>query len=115
LVNFAYRTGDTEPLQRASSEACKTCQNTIETVETQYGSGGRFEAGQIEVNLAVPVPGARDVFPVSAQIDQQPLRKINADGSPGETSDGEQDLALTLTVGTKEGDWSMLSVAPGQG
>jgi hypothetical protein len=114
LVNYGYRTGQIATLRAASSGDCATCQNTLQTIEDQYADGGRFFGGQIY--LGTIVVSGRDstgAFGVAASLDQEPLRRVNSDGSPGEISDGERGLVLNLRVAKADSKWQMMAIAPG--
>ena len=48
LVNYAYQTGDVEPLKAVTPPDCGVCGGVFETAPAAYADGGWLEGGQVE-------------------------------------------------------------------
>jgi hypothetical protein len=95
LVNYAYTTGETDPVSAISEATCEACTDILALIEAQYEDGGRFMGGTIEVEGAeAPEPDSSGVMLVTTRYRQDPVISVEANGSTTTT-----EARPTRTVG----------------
>lgn len=82
VLNYAYATGDTEPVQELSLPVCELCSETVTEIEDAYGPGGHIEGGVATVTLVrSPPPDADGVVSVSVLLEQAIYTTVALDGT----------------------------------
>jgi len=114
LVNYAYATGDTEPVQAASEAGCDTCANIIETIEDQYSGGGHIEGGQLSVLSAeAPAPQPGEIALVTTRVAQAPLRGISSTGEVVVDQAADSGVTNAFFVQPLDGGWRAAGIGEG--
>ena len=105
LANYAYATGNTEPLKAVSEGDCDTCNNIMETIDEQYADGGRFRGGTISVEGAeAPAPDESGVLLVTTRYSQAAVTNVEADGSSS-TTDPRPGTTVGFVIALVDSRW----------
>jgi hypothetical protein len=106
LVNYAYATGDVEPVDAASGGECETCANFVHSIEQQYSGGGSFEGGLITVLDAVaPEPDPSAPALVTGRYSQSAIRAHDSGGQV-ETKEAEKpSVTVAFYVERRGEEW----------
>lgn len=111
LVNYAYATGDTEPLRRASHSDCETCASVVDQVEQRYSTGGRISGGEISVVSAQAGPiDDVGISLVTTAYDQASLTELDADGNVVTTGSGEDDSVIAFYAEFAGDEWRAFGI-----
>ncbi|MFT4298086.1 MAG: DUF6318 family protein [Aeromicrobium sp.] len=112
VINYASHTGDTGPLQQASTPDCTGCQDYIKKFDERAERGGTIVNGDWHVATAEQS---------TYGIDQAWVATIHlAAGSVQESADSEfeefsaSDEVVTLIAGFNDSQWQMMYFAPGR-
>jgi len=111
LVNFAYLTGDTEPVKDLSHPDCKSCVSIAEQVDDHVARGGTFAGGNIEITAASPTSlDERGVALVSLGYRQAPLVEMDRAGAT--TNSGASSSGSMAFYGAYDGArWVTFGIA----
>lgn len=106
LVNYAYATGDTGPLVSASDTRCETCSSFIDSIESQYSSGGSFTGGAISVLDAVaPEPDPHAPSLVTSLYSQEAIAAVSSEGEVTAETPAEPSTTIAFYVARNADAW----------
>lgn len=110
LLNYAYDTGDTEPLAALSPSVCKVCSGTISDINEIYGAGGRLEGAEmVPSRVLSPPPDARNLVAVGVTFTEAASIRVNADGSrTEEPATAETEVGFVLVH--ENGAWQLRGI-----
>jgi len=108
-LNYAYQTGDTEPLRAISESGCQTCSDLSDEIEERRCSGKRLEGGLAVVDLVRSPPPEKGIVSVSAQLTQAEGQLVADDGST-ETVAAEPPSNLGFVAAFEEGRWMLAGI-----
>lgn len=111
-LNYAFSTGDTQPLREVSPEGCGTCDNVIADVDSIYGRSSLLEGGEIIVITAFAPDGQPDParIEVLLRIDQAEATEITSSGARVAFSDAGT-TSFTFRA-LWDGGWVAAGVVP---
>lgn len=108
LVNYGYRTGDTEPLEVLSAEGCSACFDYVNLIDQVTGNGSRALADPLLIETVnSPPPEDGGVVTAVTYREQSVLLQIG-EAKTTRGSDGEA-TRLEAGLGWEEG-WTMLEL-----
>lgn len=107
-LNFAYRTGNTEPLRKLSSPSCDTCVEFSRSAENIYRNGSLQGGQYITSRYAVSAGNIKGAFLVSVLYKQTNAIVLDAAGRQKErlaSTSGE----VIFELARNHDGWSILS------
>jgi len=114
LVNYAYATGNTEPVVAVSTPKCESCSNTVATIDDQYSNGGRIEGGQITVvGAESPAPEPNRPVLVTTVYSQAPLASVTAGGETSTESPAEENETVGFFIEWSDDAWTAVGIGEG--
>jgi hypothetical protein len=113
-LNYAYATGDTDPLAEASIEGCETCETAVENIASVYEQGGLIEGGEVLLTSALAPPGQSDPsrIEVSVLLDQAEANEVTAVGDVVPFFGSEDAVAVTMLAFWDGDSWGAAGVVP---
>jgi len=111
LVNYGYNTGDTDPLQAASSSLCIECDSYVERILEVTGFGSYIEGKAIIVSEVMGgIPDSSGRAPVEVTYAQGTLTLVDEQGTSSSFSADPNERALAY-VDVEPGTWTMIGLA----
>jgi len=80
VLEYAYATGSTEPLDEISGQECESCQTFIERINDRYSSGGSFRGLLITISSSAAPPPDEFGSEVSLQLEEGAFDEIDSSG-----------------------------------
>ncbi|MEJ5913550.1 DUF6318 family protein, partial [Pseudokineococcus sp. 1T1Z-3] len=113
VSNYAYRTGDTEPLREISDPECRTCSLTLEDVDLTYQKGNVIDGGQVTLTSVLAVdPGPSGRVVARIVILQSDIFERDADGEVIHSDTSQPGEAyLQMAVQWDGEKWRTLEIA----
>lgn len=107
LLNYAYATGDAEPVKAVSDAGCEACQTIFSVVQQRAAGSKRLEGGLIKlVSVRSPPPDDLGLVGVSVRYEQADGVEIAPDGSRTTVTGSPPDnFGFALTY--DDGAWAM--------
>lgn len=110
VLNYAYQTGDTAPLDAITLPDCELCEGSAADIENVYRSGGLLEGGVVTVDLVrSPPPDADGTVIVSTRYAQADLINVSEDGIR-ETLPGFPAENAGFVLDYVDGSWFVVGV-----
>lgn len=110
LLNYAYATGDIEPVRSISEAGCESCAQTFSVIRGRASEDKRLEAGLIDlISVRSPPPEDAGVVSVSVRFEQEAGVEISADGVKREVEGTEPSNAGFVLAYVDEA-WAMAGV-----
>lgn len=110
LLNYAYATGDTEPLIGISGSTCDVCSETAEEIDAVFDGGGYIEGGLVSTtSVRSPAPDIDAVVNVSVTYSQSDGVNISGDGVE-ERFDGIDSTNVAFVMVFDQGSWNLQGI-----
>lgn len=110
VLNYAYQTGDTGPLDAITLPDCELCEGNAADIENVYRSGGLLEGGVVTVDLVrSPPPDADGTVIVSTRYAQADLIDVSEEGIR-ETLRGFPAENAGFVLDYVDGSWFVVGV-----
>jgi hypothetical protein len=111
-LNFAYETGNFDPLDKVTAPTCALCQKVRPGI-VEWNSNGRWiEGGLVKANGAFTefVRSSTGDYQVTTQLEQSPGALHRADATVEKSVPGSQVLADIMLVRFVDGRWKATNV-----
>ena len=107
LLNYAYATGDTEPVKAVSDAGCEACQTIFSVIQQRAAGNKRLEGGLIKlVSVRSPPPDDVGLVGVSVRYEQADGIEIAPDATRTTVTGSPPDnFGFALTY--DDGAWAM--------
>jgi len=112
-LNFAYSTGDLEPMRRASADECVICDDLAGVISESYADGGRLKGGLVTLSEVVaPTPDATGSVLLSVVFQQAGSQQVDASGAVEAEYPSETDVSASVVIERTDSDdgWRMYGV-----
>lgn len=111
LMNYAYATGDTAPLEAATDPQCSECQGLIDDFTTSLDGGNRLEGGRVSVSNVVggEVPD-NGLYVVTASFEQEAATSIGPSGNVVESMPASAPAPIAFYSAPTGDSWLMRRV-----
>lgn len=111
VADYAYATGDVEPLRRLVADDCSACLALIAEIEDVYRDGGRFQGVDAVITSAVAPPPDEQGTIVSIVMSESASAVVQADGSIESETAATQDVGISVfTLRTPQG-WRIFEIS----
>ncbi len=109
VLNYAYVSGDTEPLDMISEAGCATCTSLMDVVEKRRRENVRLEGGFMSVISIASPPPENGVITVTVNYEQAPGTEVSEEGARTEVP-GEPPGTLGFVVAYEDAHWELAGV-----
>ena len=113
LLNYAYESGEIDPVRGTTSESCQRC-NTITMNIAEWHEDGRWQVGgtvHIDGTGTDFVANDSGEYHIAVQLKIAPLQYYLADGTLHETTPGSSGLHVdVLAARYEDGAWETVDV-----
>ena len=110
LLNYAKRTGDTEPLAAVSGQDCQVCRSTIESIDSDYAAGGQVQGGEAAVvSLLSPPPDARNLVAVGTTFTEAESTVTTSAGAT-ETRSATPETTVDFVLVYEDDAWVLRGI-----
>lgn len=110
VVEYAYATGNTEPLRALAEPECEICNASIEEIESKTRQGLRFEGVAIDVLTSAAAPRDSRGVIVTMSVQEASSKVVTADGDVVEDVPGTDAQPINVYVAEREGRWRIFGV-----
>lgn len=110
VLNYAYETGDTGPLDAITGSACDLCAQAADSIEATYSTGGHIEGAVTSlVSIASPPPDDDGLVAVSVRYGQ--AASVDVDASGGRTAvDAVPEQNAGFILEWADGSWQLVGI-----
>ena len=112
VLSYAYETGDAATFESVSPDPCDACAKVSKVIKDWHADGRWLVGGK----LTVPVTDTtfsksqNGTYQVSAQVHQDPLSYMRADGTVARTDPQAPDQGNLLVLTYRQGEWSVVEL-----
>ena len=109
-LDYAYKTGDTEPLRSAGT--CRGCVAQANAIARQYESGGRIQGGTVHISDSSAINhAAGSAALVRVDYRQDAGLLVSSDGT-SKAQPAVPRASLLFTLGRRGGLWTVTAIQP---
>jgi len=112
VLSYAYETGDAALFESIAPSPCEACEKVSKVIRDWHSDGRWLVGGK----LSVPVidttfsKSQNATYQVSAQVHQDPLSYMRADGTVARTDPQAPDQGNLLVLAYREGKWVVVEL-----
>ncbi|WP_457948573.1 DUF6318 family protein [Pseudarthrobacter sp. alpha12b] len=112
VLSYAYETGDAALFESIAPSPCEACQKVSKVIRDWHSEGRWLVGGK----LSTPVTNTtfskspNGTYQVAAQVHQEPLSYMRADGTVARTDPQGPDQGNLLVLTFGEGKWSVVEL-----
>jgi len=112
VLSYAYETGDAATFETMAPNPCEACAKVSKVIKDWHSDGRWLVGGK----LSVPVTNTtfsksqNGTYQVSAQVHQDPLTYMRADGTVARTDPAAPDQGNLLVLTYRQGEWSVVEL-----
>ncbi|UUL76263.1 DUF6318 family protein [Pseudarthrobacter sp. Fe7] len=112
VLSYAYETGDIALFESIAPNPCEACQKVSKVIKDWHSEGRWLVGGK----LSTPVTSTtfnkdqKGTYQVAAQVHQDPLSYMRADGTVARTDPQAPDQGNLIVLTFAEGKWSVVEL-----
>lgn len=110
VVEYAYATGNTEPLRVLAEPECEICNASIEEIEDRAQRKLTTEGLTIEVLTSAAAPQDERGVVVTMSVTESASKVVDADGGVHEESPGSGRIAVNVYVANTGNAWRLFEI-----
>jgi len=112
VLSYAYETGDTALFESIAPSPCEACQKVSKVIKDWHSEGRWLVGGKLSTPVANTtfVKAPKGTYQVAAQVHQDPLSYMRADGTVARTDPQAPDQGNLLILSFSEGKWSAVEL-----
>ncbi|MFF2348024.1 DUF6318 family protein [Pseudarthrobacter sp. NPDC058119] len=112
VLSYAYETGDTAPFESIAPNPCEACQKVIKVTQDWHSEGRWLVGGKVSTPVANTTfaKSPDGTYQVAAQVHQDPLSYMRADGTAARTDPQAPDQGNLLVLSFSEGKWTVVEL-----
>ncbi|MFC5999371.1 DUF6318 family protein [Quadrisphaera sp. GCM10027208] len=110
VVEYAYATGNTEPLRALAESECEICNASIAEIEERAQQGLITQGLNIEVLTSAAAPGDNRGVVVTMTVRESDSRVVDADGEVQEESPASGQIAVNVYVANAGTEWQLFEI-----
>ncbi|UER54227.1 hypothetical protein HJG43_06365 [Kineosporiaceae bacterium SCSIO 59966] len=110
VVEYAYATGNAEPLRALADPECEICNASIAEIESKTREGLHFEGVAIEVLTSAPAPKDSRGVIVTMSVQEVSSQVVTADGEVVEDVPGIEAAPINVYVAESDGGWRIFGI-----
>ena len=112
VLSYAYETGDVALFDSIAPVPCDSCQKVSKVIKDWHSEGRWLVGGQLSTPVANStfIKGQDGHYQVAAQVHQEPLSYMRADGTVARTDPQTPDQGNLLILAYENDGWSVVEV-----
>ncbi|NUT71126.1 hypothetical protein HNO81_08080 [Pseudarthrobacter sp. C4D7] len=112
VLSYAYETGDAALFESIAPSPCEACQKVSKVIKDWHAEGRWLVGGRLSTPVANTTftKGQNGTYQVAAQVHQDPLTYMRADGTVARTDPQAPDQGNLLVLAYADGKWSVVEL-----
>ncbi|MEV4991792.1 DUF6318 family protein [Pseudarthrobacter sp. LMD1-1-1.1] len=112
VLSYAYETGDAALFESIAPSPCEACQKVSKVIKDWHSEGRWLVGGKLSTPVANTTftKGQNGTYQVAAQVHQDPLIYMRADGTVARTDPQAPDQGNLLVLSYADGKWSVVEL-----
>ncbi|BCW81662.1 DUF6318 family protein [Arthrobacter sp. NicSoilC5] len=112
VLSYAYETGDAASFESIAPSPCEACQKVSKVIKDWHSEGRWLVGGKLSTPVANTTftKGKNGTYQVAAQVHQDPLIYMRADGTVARTDPQAPDQGNLLVLSYADGKWSVVEL-----
>jgi hypothetical protein len=112
VLSYAYETGDTAPFESLAPSPCEACQKVTKVIKDWHSEGRWLVGGKLSTPVANTtfIKSQDGRYQVAAQVHQEPLSYMRADGTVARTDPQAPDQGNLLILAYGKDAWSVVEL-----
>ena len=111
-LSYAYETGDAALFESIAPNPCEACEKVSKVIKDWHSDGRWLVGGKLTtpVTNTTFTKSQNGTYQVAAQVHQDPLSYMRADGTVARTDPQAPDQGNLLVLTFREGKWSVVEL-----
>jgi hypothetical protein len=112
VLSYAYETGDVALFESLAPSPCEACQKVTKVIKDWHSEGRWLVGGKLSTPVANTtfIKSQDGGYQVAAQVHQEPLSYMRADGTVARTDPQAPDQGNLLVLAYEKDAWSVVEL-----